>query len=189
MPDFRWCLAGNGCRSGQLHPCGAAEPIFRCEACGGRSCVACDSPFHEGEPCAEYKARVRERRRQELESETLIADTTKLCPGKGCHTKIEKRGGCDHMTCECLLLSDDLRWSLWLRRALTRGPLRLTGSRCGHEFCWKCLASYAKIRRRGNVAHGRNCPDHTSNLRFWPQPAPVDGPDHADDLSEGEVED
>mmetsp|Transcript_19579 Transcript_19579/g.45591 ORF Transcript_19579/g.45591 Transcript_19579/m.45591 type:complete len:120 (+) Transcript_19579:497-856(+) len=48
-----------------------------------------------------------------------------------CNHGVEKVSGCDHMTC-C----------------------------CGHEFCWKCLATYKGlmgIHRRGNVAHKRTC--------------------------------
>eukprot|EP00049_Salpingoeca_infusionum_P005018 m.87049 g.87049 ORF g.87049 m.87049 type:complete len:602 (-) comp12825_c0_seq6:183-1988(-) len=44
---------------------------------------------------------------------------TKECPG--CHNRIQKNGGCNHMTC-----------------------------RCGHEMCWCCGGDYVKNGRRGH---------------------------------------
>ncbi|KAK3064260.1 hypothetical protein LTS18_008779 [Coniosporium uncinatum] len=38
------------------------------------------------------------------------------------------------------------------------------GSQCHHEFCWRCLASYARIRREGNKAHLPKCPYAPDNL-------------------------
>jgi len=43
---------------------------------------------------------------QEAASENLIAKTTKKCPNPKCGHGIEKKGGCDHMTCK-LVENDD----------------------------------------------------------------------------------
>ena len=52
---------------------------------------------------------------------------TKKCPK--CKSPIEKNNGCDHMTCK-----------------------RQAGG-CGHEFCWRCLAPWRPIIRRGGGNH------------------------------------
>eukprot|EP00942_MAST-04A_sp_MAST-4A-sp1_P003947 g3947.t1 len=52
---------------------------------------------------------------------------TKKCPK--CKSPIEKNNGCDHMTCK-----------------------RQAGG-CGHEFCWRCLAPWGPIIRRGGGNH------------------------------------
>lgn len=56
----------------------------------------------------------------------VIQATTKPCPE--CRAKIEKRGGCDHMSC-----------------------------RCGHQFCWVCSAPWRAIIRHGNHRHDESC--------------------------------
>lgn len=60
-------------------------------------------------------------------SADFIDLNTKGCPG--CKSRIEKNEGCDHMTC----------------------------TRCGHEFCWLCLADYNSIRQNGNAYHNEGC--------------------------------
>lgn len=100
--DFYWC-PGPNCESGQLHVAGTDNPIFTCVACKYRACVACNSQWHAGQTCREYKrAKHQESKnmQEERRSARTLRHTTKLCPGPRCGRKVEKRGGCDHMTCK-----------------------------------------------------------------------------------------
>ncbi|KAF7502706.1 hypothetical protein GJ744_005245 [Endocarpon pusillum] len=80
------------------------------------------------------QSRVR-RQKEESASTTLLQTNTKACPGN-CGWRIEKKDGCDHMTC----------------------------SRCGYQFCWICLASWTAIQRNGNTSHEPVCRYHSRNL-------------------------
>lgn len=97
-PEFRHCLS-TACSSGQLHPAGTDEPIFRCEECGHRHCVVCETNWHQDQTCEEFQA--THQRRLDVEDEISqreIAKISKPCPQ--CGVRIEKRSGCDHMTCQ-----------------------------------------------------------------------------------------
>lgn len=97
-PDYRHCLSTT-CESGQLHPGGTDEPIFRCQECGHKHCVACEALWHEDETCNEYQQRLEDERSVENKlSEETVVETSKPCPQ--CRCPIEKNNGCDHMTCE-----------------------------------------------------------------------------------------
>ncbi|KAK4540528.1 hypothetical protein LTR36_009166 [Oleoguttula mirabilis] len=125
-PDFRWCIAPS-CTSGQIHSEG---DIFRCVACRHKACSQCNAAWHEGEGCGAYMARVKAQPEEEEASAKALKKMAKLCPG--CSRKIEKNGGCDHITCKV----------------------------CRHEWCWRCLADYngpAGIRKVGNSAHKGSC--------------------------------
>ena len=83
---------------------------------------------------AEIEWRQNERQaRQNLrdfdneQAEALIATITMPCPK--CKVRIEKDGGCDHMTC----------------------------AQCQYEFCYQCSANYATILRYDNRRHKRSC--------------------------------
>ncbi|KAF2671204.1 hypothetical protein BT63DRAFT_438699 [Microthyrium microscopicum] len=134
MPDFHWCISSS-CKSGQIHEVSLDGPVFRCHACGLRSCVAHNVPWHSGESCEEYTYRTRPKhqRKEDRASEKLVGRIAKICPGPNCGVKIQKTAGCDHMTCR----------------------------QCTHEFCWICLASYTDIRRNGNGAHQPSCRYHS----------------------------
>ncbi|CAD0084675.1 unnamed protein product [Aureobasidium vineae] len=54
-PDFKFCFSST-CDSGQLHPSGASEPIFSCQACRHKHCVVCETNWHEDQTCSEYRA-------------------------------------------------------------------------------------------------------------------------------------
>jgi len=143
-PNFRWCRRA-GCRSGQIHENGINGNIFRCIACGFKVCVVHEDIWHEGETCKEYDYRMSgkkagDQKMQEKASVRVISQLTKKCPGKGgrCGWNIEKKGGCDHMTC----------------------------TKCLHEFCWICMAPYNSIRDEGNTAHDRSCKYHSSRIRY-----------------------
>eukprot|EP01088_Endostelium_zonatum_P005907 TRINITY_DN1791_c0_g2_i1.p1 TRINITY_DN1791_c0_g2~~TRINITY_DN1791_c0_g2_i1.p1 ORF type:complete len:691 (+),score=189.04 TRINITY_DN1791_c0_g2_i1:56-2128(+) len=79
-----------------------------CFACKSSFCGGCENVWHEGMSCAEY----RDRGKSDELYAKWTAQNTKGCPS--CNTRIEKNGGCNHMTC----------------------------GQCGHQFCWLCLGNY-----------------------------------------------
>ncbi|ORY03551.1 hypothetical protein BCR34DRAFT_69501 [Clohesyomyces aquaticus] len=66
-----------------------------------------------------------------LETQKIIKNSTKACPQ--CTVRIEKGSGCFHMTC----------------------------SKCKHEFCWECLASWKDVRY-DKAKHAEGCYFRTS---------------------------
>jgi hypothetical protein len=108
---FFSCLSPS-CNAGQLHLEGALEPIFNCASCKTRSCVSCRTLWHDGRTCEEQqrdlkealerdiaaKRALEERKAQELASEEAIKALSKVCPNEDCGARIQKNGGCDHMT-------------------------------------------------------------------------------------------
>ncbi|KAF2807041.1 uncharacterized protein BDZ99DRAFT_422421 [Mytilinidion resinicola] len=140
IPKFLWCPSPN-CASGQVHH-GRPEhfPLFTCVACKHSFCTNHPEspdpiPSHPNESCEAYNIRIamsrrtRERLAQDRESERMLQKLAKRCPGPDCGWWIEKKAGCDHMTC----------------------------SRCRWEFCWLCKADYVRIRKRGNTEHKKDC--------------------------------
>jgi hypothetical protein len=95
MQDFFWCLAP-GCESGHIRDEGVA--LFDCIACGSQSCVNCNRLWHIGETCADYKLRIGPEKDREKASEAKVQKISKECPG--CKVRIQKAGGCEHMTCK-----------------------------------------------------------------------------------------
>ncbi|KAI4730217.1 hypothetical protein E4T49_02023 [Aureobasidium sp. EXF-10728] len=114
--DFYYCMSAK-CKSGQIHIGGEDMPIFCCKVCNHKQCMVCEIPWHEGETCDQYQAR---HDNEIIQTESLIRQTSKICPG-GCGARIERNGGCPHMTCR----------------------------RCGHEFCWLCLGDWAPHATQG----------------------------------------
>ncbi|KEQ71272.1 hypothetical protein M436DRAFT_32509, partial [Aureobasidium namibiae CBS 147.97] len=126
--DFHYCLSAK-CKSGQVHIGGDDQPVFQCNACHHKQCVACHMPWHEGESCDEYQARHDESNRdfENERAEAFIIKTFTSCPR--CKVFIDKAGGCDHITC----------------------------SQCSYEFCYGCSADYKAILRDDNSRHKRSC--------------------------------
>jgi ariadne-1 len=100
-PAWRWCLAPE-CKAGQTHKAATEGPddICTCHKCGARACVPCDRPYHDGESCAAYKLRTKDRLDEEDKAIAKIKGTTKKCPN--CKVNIEKNGGCSDMYCKYL---------------------------------------------------------------------------------------
>ena len=69
-------------------------------ACKKSHCTQHNVAWHKRETCREYDYRTNKKLKKDEEaaSKKLILETTKKCPG--CKRSIEKRSGCDHMTCE-----------------------------------------------------------------------------------------
>ncbi|KAL2355489.1 hypothetical protein BJ546DRAFT_690698 [Cryomyces antarcticus] len=139
-PNFHWCLNPK-CKSGQIQADNPSYPsLLACGSCRYRQCTKHQRKWHEGETCVQYDYRAsgQKQRDEEAASEKRTAKTTKKCPGKNCGWNIEKKSGCDHMTCR----------------------------KCRHQFCWLCLASYKEIKRVGNTAHTAACAYHSDSLRY-----------------------
>jgi len=129
-----------------------------CQACSAKSCITHDLPIppnsHRCLQCEpippevietpaqptlsrkelaklkkQEEERVRKRAKAEQATKTFLSNKTKSCPK--CGTRIQKNGGCDHMTC--------------------------TVPSCKHEFCWRCFADYKSILEGGNEFHERSC--------------------------------
>ncbi|CAE6449965.1 unnamed protein product [Rhizoctonia solani] len=95
--QFVWCK-NPVCTSGQVHKPGPAQPIVVCNTCRQKSCYIHDRPWHEGVTCEEYDIKLRKYEEQDRATRTYLVKNTKSCPK--CKRKIERNGGCDHMTCQ-----------------------------------------------------------------------------------------
>ncbi|KAH7344058.1 hypothetical protein B0J17DRAFT_200907 [Rhizoctonia solani] len=131
-PNFIWCK-NPACNWGQVHECGADKPLVICEECRAESCFTHDIPWHTGLTCKQFDANAKknaesqrskkkQNRKDIRESEKYIRNNFKKCPS--CKRRIQKNGGCNHMTC-----------------------CRPAG--CGHEFCWLCLAPWDRPHKSG----------------------------------------
>lgn len=100
LPNFRRCLAA-GCESGQIHFEGAAQPIMTCGACRRKTCFTHEIEWHEGRTCDQVNEELRNARRVERRAnDAYFITNTKRCPNETCGRRIEKDGGCQHMTCK-----------------------------------------------------------------------------------------
>eukprot|EP00930_Biecheleria_cincta_P038958 TRINITY_DN26784_c0_g1_i1.p1 TRINITY_DN26784_c0_g1~~TRINITY_DN26784_c0_g1_i1.p1 ORF type:complete len:473 (+),score=77.36 TRINITY_DN26784_c0_g1_i1:56-1474(+) len=137
-PGFRWC-AHASCGNGQIvedyNVASAGHNTFmRCCECQRRTCVYHKAVWHDEQTCKQYDSAARNSEEVRL-LQYFQRENVKRCPA--CGHAIEKKEGCDHMTCQ-----------------------KIAGG-CGHEFCFRCLADYngsRGIRARGNSAHQRSCP-------------------------------
>jgi ariadne-1 len=84
--------------------------VARCR-CGARLCWQCGAAAHAPLACA--AVREWERLTEGSFADVVLGDTTRPC-GR-CRARIEKNGGCNHMTC----------------------------AQCKHEFCWICGHEWA----------------------------------------------
>ncbi|EKD12230.1 ring finger protein [Drepanopeziza brunnea f. sp. 'multigermtubi' MB_m1] len=152
FPSLIMCL-GPGCDSGQIHDGEHDQPIMTCNNCQFKTCYTHKMPWHSGQTCAGYEYEREKRMAQEAASDRVIAETTKVCGNPECGARIEKNGGCDHMTCKV----------------------------CLYQFCYLCLAPYKRIMAEGNTAHAENCVYHSSNLPDNGLPDVIDDDDFMDD--------
>jgi hypothetical protein len=80
-----------------------ATAALQCRRCEGRYCAVCQLPSHSPAPCRlllewERAGGAALLSQEDLESRRLVYETTRRCPR--CGTKIERNGGCLHMTCK-----------------------------------------------------------------------------------------
>ncbi|KAI7313182.1 hypothetical protein KC315_g11767 [Hortaea werneckii] len=140
LAEFAWCL-NSQCGSGQLNI--QNQNFMDCASCRFKQCLRHKVAWHMGETCEQYEYRSSgaKARADEAKTEATLMTMSKLCPNKQCGWRIEKTGGCEHMTCR----------------------------RCRHEFCWQCMAAQSEIKRIGNEAHKSWCKFHSKNLAIaWP---------------------
>jgi len=86
--------------------------LIRC-SCSHTFCFACVERWHDPLNCDLLKKWLK-KCADDSETAHWMTAHTKVCPK--CETRIEKNGGCNHMTC--------------LNRS------------CGHHFCWVCLGEW-----------------------------------------------
>lgn len=117
--DMRWCQNPKGCTYDHVHDptpnyeiqkSGRICYISTCEDCSFKSCIKCQSPWHEGELCAEHQHRLEQTKQEQRDSNVTIMRSTKPCPR--CKVPIEKWSGCDDVT----------------------------SLQCAHHFCYLCGA-------------------------------------------------
>lgn len=136
------CLGGGWCDPMQVS-------FMSCPSCTRLTCIGCSKIYHTGKTCAEYAEDNRrfmeaeasasaERAATEAEDAKYVKAKYRACPKKECGYRIEKGGGCDHMTCR----------------------------KCQYQFCWICLADYNEVLRVGNTAHLKSCKYHSRRLRI-----------------------
>lgn len=168
-----------------------SDTFVLCDACGRSTCIHCQVPYHAGRTCEEDRedraeanrqveanreqierqdeadaTREAEKAGEERKSEKHVEKTTKACPDKKCGARIQKNGGCNHMTCTLessyshtialLILQAALIPYISFSQILTSHSLQ-TGGACQHEFCWLCLANWSVIDREGNHYHATSC--------------------------------
>ncbi|KAK3316225.1 hypothetical protein B0H66DRAFT_560739 [Apodospora peruviana] len=134
LPNFRWCLR-EGCEMGQIHeipdqmgdgPLDCRRNCVQCDVCGFDMCFRHQVPWHRGQSCAEYEAAGWGQMgggggNPEMEAtQEWLRTHTKQCR---CGARVEKEGGCFHMTCRV----------------------------CSFEFCWECMADWSRIIRRNPI--------------------------------------
>lgn len=119
---------------------------MNCQECHQKTCITCDIKMHTGISCRE-KAEEHEaaQKLQELATAGYFEMKAKACPG--CKAPVQKEGGCDYMNCKAFTPTS----TLW--HVLTS----VVGKRCGHQYCWGCLADYGPIRKEGNHHHASTC--------------------------------
>ncbi|CAO3623089.1 unnamed protein product [Cunninghamella echinulata] len=116
MKNLKWCPFPN-CDYVIEHPnlpssSNLVIPIVDC-ACGNRFCFGCDMEDHRPAPCYLVKIWIKKMAEHTPSLEWIVSNT-KPCPF--CFSPIEKRGGCQHMTCR----------------------------KCHKDFCWVCLGDWNK---------------------------------------------
>ena len=95
--EYRECPSAT-CTFGYYLDNSEGESIFVCQVCDVKYCIACEISMHEGETCDAYKKRIKSVKEHDKATEAWIKRKAKPCPS--CTVQIQKRSGCDHMTCE-----------------------------------------------------------------------------------------
>jgi hypothetical protein len=117
-----WCSPGLFGRVLTILSVGASA-FWQCVAphCGFQSCFDCRSEAHHGYTCAQYEALKKDGSEDNTASEIWKAKYTKKC---FCGRPVEKKEGCDHITC----------------------PPPPIG--CGKDWCWECRVDWSLPHER-----------------------------------------
>ena len=102
-PNLRWCVTP-GCHGYMIGE--KSNPKLFCGFCLKNTCFLCRNPWHENLDCE--AAMDKEFKKYVKKAEV------KECPK--CHAKIEKKDGCNHITC----------------------------TQCQFQFCWLCGRKYSR---------------------------------------------
>jgi ariadne-1 len=109
-PTLRRCTSPNCSRIITPDAIGLCH-VATCE-CGQRICWRCRGEAHAPLSCEYLDQWLKITKAESLQAK-WICENTKPCPK--CARRIEKNGGCNHMTCRTA-----------------------NGNGCGYEFCWVC---------------------------------------------------
>ncbi|CAM2719696.1 unnamed protein product [Rotaria socialis] len=126
MDKFYWCA--HGCGSGQFDDSQKTRDLkIHCGVCEKDTCAFHRVKWHDKMTCDRY-----DKLHPSIDSMTnkWMKNNSKLCPG--CQCKIEKNGGCFHMTCK----------------------------RCHYQFCWECMANYTTRIAKPQRQHKISCQHH-----------------------------
>lgn len=74
-----------------------------CPACTRDVCPTCGVRYHYDVDCDVFQARLEQATRADPETQAEITQNTQPCPR--CQNPIHHNGGCDHMTCECVMMA------------------------------------------------------------------------------------
>ncbi|KAL3937714.1 MAG: hypothetical protein SGARI_002012 [Bacillariaceae sp.] len=120
-PQLRWC-PGKGCEriayfngatSSNLQKQQRSVSITAaCDDCFTAFCFTCGDEAHAPATCHQMNLWKEKNSNGDKETANWMTVNTKPCPN--CGKRIEKNGGCMHMTC----------------------------SKCRHQFCWVCLGTH-----------------------------------------------
>ena len=109
--NMRWCPSPGCNKVASVAEHADLDITITCNGCDSEFCFRCGSASHAPLTC-ELLGRWNLKCADESENYLWIVNNTKKCPK--CKQRIEKNGGCMHMTCKS----------------------------CRHGFCWHCLETW-----------------------------------------------
>jgi len=111
-PETRWCPNPIGCGNAFRREDPKSQRMV-CDECNYEFCFDCSEEYHGSKSCDDFKRWKLISNRVDIRVYLWQKLNTKPCPK--CNAAIQKRGGCNHMTCQF----------------------------CQHEFCWQCRRDYS----------------------------------------------